>query len=74
MGNIQYIQIKVAYRTVDQASNGGLELAASRAELVASMVEPAESRVELVASGVHNHQNTFEHMDYYTHLRYEIKL
>ena len=74
MGNVQYIQIKVAYRTVDQASNGGLELAASRAELEASMVEPAESRVELVASGVHNHQNTFEHMDYYTHLRYEIKL
>ena len=66
---------------MDQASNGGLELAASRAELEASMVEPAESRVELVeskvelaASGVHNHQNTFEHMDYYTHLRYEIKL
>ena len=74
MGNGQYIQIKVAYRTADQASNRGLELAVSRAELVASMVELMESKVELMASGVHNHHNTFEHKDYYTHLRYEIKL
>lgn len=74
MGNGQYIQIKVAYRTADQASNRGLELAVSRAELVASMVELMESKVELAASGVHNHHNTFEHKDYYTHLRYEIKL
>ena len=74
MGNVQYIQIKVAYRTVDQASNGGLELAASMVEPAESRVELVESKVELAASGVHNHQNTFEHMDYYTHLRYEIKL